>query len=169
MKDIKLDTKKLGIIIVSVVVILIIIVVAVSGGNKNKKESNTNNNSNNDLSVIEGEKLSEVKEYKGLEVSNVKFTIGEKMTRLTASVANKSSADREGQYVNINILDENGNRITSTMGWINPVKVGETTEIGASFVSTGKENMAHNIEITEKREKEDNKNGNSVSNNTNEN
>lgn len=164
MGNMKLDTKKLGIVIAIAVVIIIIIVIAVTGGNKNKNELNTNNN--NDSSVVEGEKLSEVKEYKGLEVSNVKFTIGEKMTRLTADVANNTSNDREGQYVNINILDENGNKITSTMGWINSVKAGETTEIGATFVSTGNEKQAYNIEITEKREnKADNENTTNTKNN----
>lgn len=158
MKRIKVDTKRLGVLIGIVVVIIIIIAFATSGNKDNKKP--TEGDSKDGTSVIEGKKLSEKKEYKGLEISNVKFSVGESLTELTAEVVNNSGSDTEGQYVNFNVLDKDGNKIMAIGGYIDAIKVGESAKISTSFASNGKEVSSYDVQITETREEEPQDNGN---------
>lgn len=164
MKNTKVDINKLGIIIAIVVIAIIIISIVIAKGKNNSEE--IGNNITQESTVIEGRKLAEAKKYKGLEISNVKFTVKKDgMTGLTADVDNNTGVDTEGQYINIYVLDENGKRITDFTGFIDPIKTGESTIIYADFLTNGIEEEAYDIEITEKREEPDTDNENIEDNN----
>ena len=146
MKKIKVDTKRLGVLLGIVVLIIVIITIAVSSNKDDKKP--TEGDSEGGTSVVEGKKLSEKKEYKGLEISNVKFSVGESLTELTAEVVNNSGSDTVGQYINFNVLDKDGNKVMPVGGYIDPIKVGESTNISTRFPSNGKEASFYDVEIT---------------------
>lgn len=161
MKKTKVDNKRLGIVIGTAVIAIVVIALLVKGGSKNKKDVATDTNgTNNDVTIISSDKLAETKEYKGLEITNVQIKIDDTMTELTADVRNNTSQDMEGQPININVLDKDGNRVTVVGGWIDAVKVGETTPIYASILSNGKDINAYDIEITQKREEATNEQNN---------
>ncbi len=148
------------VILVAVIVIVIIALISKSLKKPEQKQVAETNTNNDGTTVIAGEKLAEVKSYKGLEVSNVKFEIDDKRTRLRADVYNGTDKEMEAQWININILDQEGNRITSIGGFIGKVKPGETTPISSSILSKSEDTKAYDIEITETREPVKAANGN---------
>lgn len=151
MKKIKVDTKRVGILVGIVVAIIVIIVVAVNSG-KDKKP--TGGEENPVGSVVETKKLNEAKKYNDLEISNVKFTIGENLIELKAEVTNNSDSDKPSQYVNFNVLDKDGKKLTSVGGKIDAIGVGETKKISTRFPKIGSEGSFYDVEITEKRTEE---------------
>ena len=169
MRNTKVDIRKIAII--AGVVILIIIIIAVFAGGKDKE---TEENKPFEPKVLEGEKLAEVKKYGELEISNVKFQVEEKMTEVTADVLNNTANDIEGQYVSINILDKDGNVITDVGGYISDIESGQTGKLVGSFLTSEATSNAYNVEITDKKLKnndtdvQNEENGqNSVNNNSN--
>ncbi|MDE5831172.1 MAG: hypothetical protein K2H53_06180 [Clostridia bacterium] len=166
MKNTKVDSKRIGLFI-AIALILIVIIAIITSGSKNKNNVN-GDNPQTGTTVVEGKKLAETKIYKGLEISNVKLTVKDDgMTGLTANVANNTGADTEGQYINIYILDENGKRITDFGGFIDPIEAGSSTMIYADFLTNGIEDSFYNIEITEKREEEQDTNSDNTENGEN--
>lgn len=137
--------------LIAIIIVVIIIIVNVTKGDKNGEKEPSQSGLSQETMTISGDKLAEVKNYKGLQVSNVKFQINDKMTFLTADVYNATSTDVQGQYININVLDKDGNIIKSIGGYIDPVKAGETTPISSSIPSGAGDTEAYNIEITEQR------------------
>lgn len=162
MKKIKVDTKRVGMLIGIVVVIIIIIAVVVNS-NKDKKPAEGEENPVG--SVVETKKLTEAKKYNGLEISNVKFTIEENLTKLEAEVINNSDSDKPSQYINFNVLDKDGNKLTSAGGKIDAIKVGETKKISTRFPKIGSETSFYDVEITEKRTEEPEDNQEDTNNN----
>lgn len=145
------ETKKKAIIIGAVaVIILIIVIIAVGGKNKNKPVEG--NSIAQETKVVEGEKLAESKNYKGLEISNVKFEIKNSMTKITADVCNATSKKIDDQWLNVNVLDESGKRITSIGGHVKSLEPGEKTIIDSSILSSLDDVKAYDIELTEQRE-----------------
>jgi hypothetical protein len=130
----------------------VVIALIIKGAKKQENPPVETGKTEGETTVIEGKKLAETKNYKGLEVTNVKFKIDDTMTLLTADVYNSTSKDIEAQWININVLDENGKRITSLGGYIDEIKPGETTPIASSILSNGEDKKAYDIEITETRE-----------------
>ena len=117
--------------LIAIIMVVIIIIVNVTKGDKNGEKEPSQSGLSQETMTISGDKLAEVKNYKGLQVSNVKFQINDKMTFLTADVYNATSTDVQGQYININ--------------------AGETTPISSSIPSGAGDTEAYNIEITEQR------------------
>ena len=76
----------------------------------------------------------------------------DKMTEVTADVINNTGSDVERQYVNINILDKNGEKITDITGFIEEVEAGGTGKMKGSFLTSEATNNAYNVEITRKQE-----------------
>lgn len=159
MKETEINSQKqIGIMIAIVAIVLIGMIVLISMGSKDKNYLAEEEQGQAQTKVIEGEKLAEVKQYKGLDVSNVKFETKEDCTVVTADINNNTNVASEGQYININVLDKEGNKITDVRGYIDPIKVGGKTTLSTKFLSNGKEESAHDIEITEKREKKQEEN-----------
>lgn len=149
----KVNVKRVR-LLVAVAIIAIIIIALIVKGNKDEegKTAVDSNNSNGETTVIEGRKLAEVKKYEGLEVSNVKFEIDGTTTLLTADIRNSTSSNIDGQWININVLDKEGNRLTSIGGYIDAMEAGETIPLSSSILSNGKDTNAYDIEITPERE-----------------
>lgn len=145
------ENKRL-LLIIGGAILLIIIIVLFTRGKKDEQTAVETNNIEQQNMIIKGDKLAEVKSYKGLEVSNVQVKIQNSMTEITADVHNNTSQDMKEQWVNINVLDKEGNRITSMGGFVSDIKAGESTELYTTIPSNGAGDKAYNIEITEERE-----------------
>ena len=145
----KLDTRKLF-IFVGAIIFIIIVIALVSG---NKKET-VEDDKPAEANVLQGEQLAEVKEYGGLEISDVKFQIEDIMTEVTANVINNTEKDLESQYVNINILDKNGSVIADVGGFIDGIEAGGTGKMVGSFLTSEATSNAYNVEITDKKPQE---------------
>lgn len=133
-------------IVLAIIVIVVVAIVIMSG---NKKENVAGNNNS---TVIEDEiqkEIKEVKQFKGLEISNIKLKVDNEMMSVTADVYNPTSSRVEKQSININVLDGNGNKITSFTGIIDPVEPGAKRQISSAIVATPADRNATNIEITE--------------------
>ena len=61
-----------------------------------------------------GEEFNSTKTYGSLEISNIQFTEKEGMTVLLADVTNKGSTTHENEVVEITILGENGEELSTT-------------------------------------------------------
>ena len=149
----KVNVKRVRLLVAIAIVAIIIIALIVKGsrddGGKTAVDSDDNNQ---ETTVIEGRKLAEVKKYEGLEISNVKFEIDGTTTLLTADIRNGTSSNLDGQWININVLDKEGNRLTSIGGYIDAMEAGETIPLSSSILSNGKDTNAYDIEITPERE-----------------
>lgn len=143
------------ILLVAVIIIAIgaVIIVQTRGGNG---ETNTDGDATapKDTKVITGEKLTAKRDFDGLEISNVQFQLNGKTTLITADVKNATGADKEGQYVNVNVLDKKGKVLTSIGGFIDPIKAGDTIRFSSIILSNKEDGKAYDIEIT-KQEKRD--------------
>lgn len=150
MGNTKVDTKKMAICLGALVLVIIVIALIAGGGKKEvaKPDANVPAESN----VITSDKLAEKKQYGELEIANVKFETEDKMTEVTADVINNTGSDVERQYVNINILDKNGEKITDITGFIEEVEAGGTGKMKGSFLTSEATNNAYNVEITRKQE-----------------
>ena len=102
--------------------------------------------------VITGNELDKVKKYKGIEVSDVKIEVDKDRTRVRAILHNATDKAIEEQWMNINILDKEGQRITSLAGYIDNLQPGESAPLNSSIAAKVEDLEATNIEITEKRE-----------------
>lgn len=160
----KNQAQKKMIIIIAAIVFVVVIALIVRGSKKQNKPVETGN-SNQETKVIEGQKLAEVKTYKGLEISNVSFEIDEKMTTINADVYNPTGKKTEQLWVTINVLDKEGKRVTAIGGIIGALEPGGKTKIDTSILSNGKDKEVYDIELTEQREPMDS--GNDNQNNTN--
>ncbi len=145
------ETQKKIAIIVAAIALVVIIALLVRGAKKKEPVNNVGDNQPQ-TKVIEGEKLAEVKKYKGLEISNVTFKIDEKMTEIKADVYNPTNKKTEQQWVTINVLDKDGKRITAIGGIIAALEPGGRTKIDTSILSNGKDREAYDVELTEQRE-----------------
>ena len=148
----KLNEKQKKIIIIIAAIILVVVIALIVRGTKKKAPVGQTQDGQTQTKVIEGEKLAEVKKYKGLEISNVTFKIDEKMTEIKADVYNPTNQKTEQQWVTINVLDKEGKRITAIGGIIGALEPGGRTKIDTSILSNGKDREAFDVELTEQRE-----------------
>ena len=161
------NNKRLRIVIVAAIfVVVIIAIIAKQSSNEGKQQAEATPPPQEETTFIEGEKLAEVKKYKGLEISNVKFKVDDTMTLLTADVYNATSKKAEKQWININVLDKEGKRITSIGGCIGTVEPGAITRLSSSILSNTEDRQAYDIEITEQAPEEEDYGKNGDINNT---
>ena len=137
-------------IFIAIVAIICIIIIARNKSIQGKRTVEVNRGeSGTEVTTISGQKLSEVKKYKGLEISDVKIEVSESLTKVTANAYNPTSTDIDAIEMNINIVDKSGNVITSMGGHIDAVAGGQTTPISAAILSEVDENAAYDIQFTE--------------------
>lgn len=148
----KNSEKKRLYIIIGIVALIIILIIAFTGNKEKTPIADTNTNSGEETKVMTTQKMAEVKQYNGFEVSNVQFKVENNMIVIEADVKNNTGADKKGETININVLDKDGNKITSVAGYIDPVRAGESTPIYSTILANGAENKVYDIEITEKRD-----------------
>ncbi len=157
--------KKRLYILIGAVALIIVLIIAFTGKKDKNPVADTNTNSGEETKVMTTQKMAEVKQYSGFEISNVQFKVENNMIVIEANVKNNTGVDKKGEVININVLDKEGNKITSVGGYIDPVKAGESTPIYSTILANGAENKVYDIEITEKRE-ENTTNTNTATQNT---
>lgn len=155
MKKTKVNPNRMALLIVIAIVLIVIIAIFVSSGKKEETDLPVENEAEQETIVVDGGKLAETKTYKGLEIKNAKFEVGKNQTKLIAEVVNNTGSDSESQYININVFDDEGNKIKSIGGSIDALKNGESKTIETNFLTTGKEVESYRVEITEIREEDE--------------
>lgn len=145
----KIKLNKRAYIFLVGIVAIIVIIALVSGGKKDEEsnEPGTETKMEGDTRVITGEKLSEPKDFNGLEFTNVKFKIFDNTTWITAEVKNTSTKITEEQYVDFNVLDKQGNKILVIGGHVAELQPGETTLVSTSRLSEQNDAKAYNVEV----------------------
>lgn len=160
-KTMRKSEKKLILILVIITIIVISIYLVIN--NKSKIEESDKNNDNTQIqnqtkenfSVLEdgtklniSKKIKETKKMDGLEFSDIKITEKDNVTVILANVKNITKDIKRDLYVNIKVLDENSNEITSLSGYIGEIEPNET-EIFKVSVTFDFAN-AYDIVITKK-------------------
>lgn len=150
----KSNKGNMGVVLFIGIVLIAIIVIVVIKVKKPNNEGGTPDETieEREPTVITGEKLTQTREYNGLEVSNVQFQLNGKTTLITADVKNTTSADKEGQYVNVKVVDKKGKELTTIGGYIDPVKAGESVRFSSIILSNNEDDKAYDIEIMPQEE-----------------
>lgn len=152
--------KKWMILLGAVVVIVLIVILALIFGDK-KEETLQNQNSQNPIANEEeyitelddgtkintSKELNNTKKYKNLEITNIQYTEKDGMTVLLADVKNNGTTKHEAEIVKIDILDKNGNIITTVKPVIGDIEPGETIKLNANI--TGNVVDAKDFRVTE--------------------
>lgn len=134
---------KKKVVIISTIVIIIVILVGLALIFFDKKE-NTEDEVVESAPIKELEDgtklntrttLNEAKSVNGLLISNIQLTEKDGLTTLLANVTNKTEKRTEFKRLKITFLDENGNEISSATAFLNPLEVGESTQLNASATS----------------------------------
>ena len=125
---------RLIIVIIAIIAIIAIIVKLTSSDKKEEKPTYADKQENGTV-VNTSKKLAETKSYNGLEFTNIKFSHTESVTSLNAEVKNTTTNKMEAQLVDINVLDKDGNVMTSFVGEINELEPGETTTIDSGIAA----------------------------------
>lgn len=80
-------------------------------------------------------KVNEAKNVNGLLVTNIQLTEKGGLTTLLANVTNKTEQRTEFKRLKVVFLDENGKEFASTIAFLTPLEVGETTQLNTSATS----------------------------------
>lgn len=148
--------QKIGIILVIAILIvgLIIIFNKKNDDNKNNNEvqmqQSTNTNDQQQKNTEKEEfvyktddgtklnistKLGEEREFQGLKIKNIQLTSKDNQTVLLADVTNNSGKDTQPIFINIILLDKNGDEVDKIPGIIAPLKNGASTQLNSSATS----------------------------------
>ena len=141
------NEKRWLVLLVAVIVIaIVLIVVSVNAnGKEDEMQGGTTNPVVNEekytteledgTKVNTGEEFNSTKTYGNLEISNIQFTEKDGMTVLLADVTNKGITTHENEVVEITILGENGEEISTTKPVIGKIEPGETIKINATITA----------------------------------
>lgn len=141
----KTKEKKIIIILVSIVLILGIAYLITKGNNT----KNVNNNveeikeesqniekfvkiQEDGTKVNISSKLQEEKELEGLKIGDIRITEKEGQFLLLAKVRNTTNSDIEPFYINIELLNEKGDKIATVTGAISAIKAGNKAILSAA-------------------------------------
>lgn len=160
-KTMRKSEKRLILILIIITIIVTTIYFIVKNNNKTEELGGNNNNSQTqeqikeNFSVLEdgtklntSKKIKETKRVDGLEFSNIEITEKDNVTIILANVKSITKDIKKDVYVDIKVLDENHNEITSLSGYIGEIKPNETIsfETSATFDFAN----AYDIVITQK-------------------
>lgn len=135
-----------GLIILGIVSILIIGVIAISTSKKDKGENEIIKTENKVVEefvqVLEdgtklntSTKLSETKIVDGLKIENIQLTMQNGQSVLLADVENDTEKDIDIMLIDIILLDKNENELTTIVGIVGNLKVGEKQQLNSSVTS----------------------------------
>lgn len=130
-------------IFVGVMVVLIVVLLVVRNNNKNKKGQEVENQTQvtgeeyvNVLSdgtkINTSDKLAETKVIDGLEISNIRLTEKNNISKILATVKNSSNQTKGGYKIKITLLDKNSNTIKEIESYIDQVEPGETVTLNTA-------------------------------------
>lgn len=146
------ENKKLFIIIAIVIVAIVVIVLITKSSKKDEIPMQQTGTNEENVIVIDAPKISESKKYKNIDISDVKITVIDHITYISANATNNTSAKTEDQWVSIDVLDKDGNVITSLPNHISELEAGESRPIEAQILSNGQDKKAYDVRITEYNE-----------------
>lgn len=142
------EINKAIIIVILILVIAILIFVIQRNVKLNSENSQTNNTTQNGTSeesyveeiepgvkINKSTKLNEAKDVNGLLVTNIQLSTESGMTTLLADVTNNTGTRTEVQTVNITLLDQEGQELTTVTGIIDTLEVGETTQLNIAMTT----------------------------------
>ena len=130
--------------IVIVILILILVVILISKGNKNKENEGKGTQENetqveeyvNTLSdgtkINTSNKLAEAKTIDGLEVSNIRLTEKNNLSKILATVKNPTNETKGGYAVIIKLIDKKGETLKEIEAYIDKVKAGDTVTLNTA-------------------------------------
>ena len=131
-------------LIAIILVFLIICIIFFTQRNNENNISNTNQNETTQGYVEEIEpgvkinkstKLNEAKDVNGILITNIQLTTESGMTTLLADVTNNTGSKTEVQTVDITLLDNNGQELTTVTGIISELEAGATTQLNIAMTS----------------------------------
>ncbi len=122
--------KKKILIITSIIVIIIILAISTTIIYKNQTQNKINNQTDN--IVVNNNKLSEKKEYTGLEIQNTKIEKQDNQTNFTFTIKNNKQEKYSGGYARIECLDKKGNEIGNLIIYIPEIEKESSIEVNAS-------------------------------------
>ena len=163
MKEKKKSLNVLLIIAILVIVIAIIVfIISKNKSNENENEITDTTNQTNDNEVAKeyvvdvedgiklnrSSKLTETKKIGELTISNIQLTTQSGMSTIIADVTNNGTGRTELKNVQLTLLDEEGNILTTLSGVIEPLDGGKSSTLNVSTTSdfVG----AYDLKITEK-------------------
>lgn len=151
-----LKSKKMVITVCVVVIVAVICVIVYSVRDSHKLENTLNVTTNttdgyveeieNGIKLNTSSKLNEAKEVGSYKISNIQLTTQNGITTLLADVTNMSTATTELNTVEITLLDEGGNALTSFKGVVDSLEPSATTKLNAS--TTSDYILAYDFEVT---------------------
>ena len=127
-------------IVVGVVILLMIILIVKGNKDKNQnviQESQTEveefvNTLSDGTKVNTSNKLAETKIIDGLEVSNIRLTEKNNLSKILATVKNPTTQEKGGYAVTIKLLDKNGETIKEIESYIDKVKSEDTVTLNTA-------------------------------------
>ena len=138
-----------ALIIGIITIILIIAILIISTKNKPNQQTNQPNNSEtsntqtntyiqeieNGVKLNTSSKMNEAKEAEGYKFTNIQLTTKGGITTLLMTVTNTSGAKTEPKNVNITLLDEQGQELTTLKGVIAELENDASTELNIAATS----------------------------------
>ena len=111
-----------------------------NGNTSNRTNQNTSTPSyveeiDSGVKINKSTKLNEAKEISGYQITNIQLTTESGMTTLLADVTNNTGAKTEVQTVDITLLDNNGQELTTVTGIISELEAGATTQLNIAMTS----------------------------------
>lgn len=138
--------KKEIVFILFIIVATIIIFICVGTSKKGTTKKETKNNDDttktsyveeieNGIKINTSSKLNEAKEVAGYKISNIQLTTRDGITTLLADVKNTSNKKTELKTVEVTLLGENGEELTTIKGVISALDANESTQLNVSATS----------------------------------
>lgn len=134
--------KKFWIAVGVLIILMIFLIVKVKSKGKDKNQDIIQENQTkveefvNTLSdgtkVNTSNKLAETKIIDGLEVSNIRLTEKNNLSKILATVKNPTTQDKGGYAVTIKLLDKNGDVLKEIEAYIDKVKAGDTVTLNTA-------------------------------------
>ncbi len=127
--------KILVIILIIVIVIAILAIVGkkiVANNSKNEVLSENSGNVETSNNKSDPEKLADLKKYDGMEISNSKIEVKDKISRFTATAKNTTNENKKEKVAVIVYYDKNGNEIARSAFTLLATNAGEETIIDIS-------------------------------------
>ncbi len=127
----------IGVVIILIILLLIIKGVSNKGGNIIDEQKIVNEEEfveviSDGTKINKSNKLQETKKINGLEISNIRLTEKNNMSRILATVKNTSSETKGGYAVKIILLNKVGETIKEIEAYIDKVDPGETVTLNTA-------------------------------------
>ena len=153
-KKASMKLNKVRVLIFTLIILALIAILVISITNF-IKEKNADPNTKyveiqeDGTKVNTSKKLAENKKVNDIEIQEISLKEKDNITVLEARVVNKSNEKKEGFMVNIEFLNDKEEQITSIVGYIPTLEIGESTTIKTQ--TTLDFANSYNIRITEKK------------------